>query len=56
MKLPSKAELEKLRMENAFKPLDKLMAKQAITAKELQSLSSSIRIPSSKNKKGEVNG
>lgn len=44
MKLPSKAELEKLRIENAFKPLDKLMAKQAITAKELQSLSSSIRI------------
>ena len=50
MKLPDKAEVEKLRMEVPYKQLDKLMQKQAITAKELQSLSSSIRIKKSKVK------
>ena len=50
MKLPDKAELEKSRTQNVLKQIDKLMARQAITAKELQSLSSSIRIKKTKVK------
>ena len=42
MKLPDKAEVEKLQIEVPYKQLDKLMQKQAIMAKELQRLSSAI--------------
>lgn len=49
MKLPDKAELEKLRSEVPYRQLDKLMKKQAIMAKELQRLSSAV-VSKSKSK------